>query len=301
MKSAGDAFILLTHVNSPIVWRELKKIEAACKGLGDAWLLVQGSQESARYYEKAQRMEVCSLEDAMSLGFPAKGPYIVPGHAHFSIVRFSQNHPGYRRYWMIEYDCRFSGSWRVLFNAYQKSNADFCASHICTYQEEPEWSLWDLSHPKKEIPPEQRLRCFHPVYRISKPALEFIENAHKDGWMGHSEVLIPTLLHLNGYKLLDFGGDGQFVLPGMQNKFYIAQPANPKGHLRTGTLRWRPEHDSMGNLKNKIYHPVKFDEKTQMPALAQTWIPRLRPFYSWLPIGIKQTIKNAARLILPGL
>ena len=255
-----EAFIFLTHSHHRDLIKEFNKIETACREYGDAWFLFQGEDRNFKLDHPTQNLERCVLDDLLKCGFASEHPFIIPGNSHFPILWFLRKHPHYRRYWVIEYDCRFSGSWETLFDAFKDQDADLVTSYIHRHAEEPDWGHWRLSHPTQTIPLEARLRCFHPLYRISRPALKFLEKAHTEGWAGHSELLIPTLLHYNKYSLQDFGGDGSFVPVGWENKFYTAPMHGTHGALDLGTLRFRPVHEQIGSLKDKIYHPIKNPE-----------------------------------------
>lgn len=189
------------------------------------------------------------------MDFPTIGDSIVPGHAHFPIFAYIGNSKAdIDYYWVIEYDVRFSGGWSVLFDHFINFEEDFLTSHIHSYDEEPDWYWWEMSHPEVFIPIEMRIRSFNPIYRMSSEAFEFLQKAFKSGWKGHNEVVFPTLLSHNGYKLLDLGGDGGYAVH--RNKFYISRRSSQEG-LTTGTMRYRPAMKRYGLRKNKLYHPVK--------------------------------------------
>ena len=84
---------------------------------------------------------------------------------------------------------------------------------------------------------ENRIRSFNPIYRISGKALAHIHRALSEKWIGHHEVLLPTLLYHQGFRLLDFGGEGEFVADGGENLFYTSDRSNLSGSLGTGTMR----------------------------------------------------------------
>ena len=46
---------------------------------------------------------------------------------------------------------------------------------------------------------------FYPVTRFSAQGLKFLDEKYKEGHWGHCEVVAPTLLDMNGYKVVDFG------------------------------------------------------------------------------------------------
>jgi hypothetical protein len=272
--SASPAFVFITHFWNLATLREFKKIERSVEGLGTAWFVFQGEREHLPKRPPIANLHTISREELLALDFPMPSAWILPGSSHFPLLHFYRTHPDYSAYWLIEYDVRYSGSWRSFFGDLEKIRADFMAAHICRYADEPDWPSWKLTHPTKSIAIEKRLRCFHPICRISKPALECIYRAHQEGWCGHDEVILPTLLQHNGFSLADFGGEGEFVLPGMQNKYYTASLPNREGRLESGTFRYRPLYDRPGQAKDKLYHPVK-PQKIK-------WTNRVRKFLNSL-------------------
>ena len=179
---------------------------------------------------------------------------LLPGSNHFPVLKFFLDHPVYTAYWCIEDDVRFNGDWLLFFSSFPVTlKYDFLACRILRYSDKPHYFWWEtfenISIPLSNSVCLDKYDClisFNPIYRISPGALTFIDRSLKEGWKGHHEVLIPTLLHYNGFKILDFGGYGEFVLPENQNLFY-----NEK------TFRWRPGFNKMGNEKDKLYHPLK--------------------------------------------
>lgn len=268
------AFVFCSPSPSKAVLRQYRKISSSAKGLGDAWLLLQMEDSHCPRGLDTSKLHVVSNAEIRAMGYPMQGPTVIPGHVHFPILHFFQKHPDYPYYWLIEYDVRFTGNWRVLFSAFERIEADFIAAHIYTHADEPRWNRWELLHPRQEIEIEKRLRCFHPICRFSKPALEYICTAHEDGWHGHSEVLLPSLLDKNGFSIVDFGGSGNFVPPGMKSRFYIDSLPDEKGLLDTGTLRYRPAFVWPGLRRNRLYHPVK-------PILF-VWKEQIRSFLKFL-------------------
>ena len=179
------------------------------------------------------------------------------------LLQFFRDYSDYECYWLIEHDVRFSGDWTLLFDAFAHDDADFLSCHLRDYADEPNWPWWEpMSHPHRHIPLTKRLRSFNPIYRISPSALSHLDRMHRDGWRGHFEALIPTLLFHGRFRLGDFGGSGRFVLPEHRNKFYLESPQNDAGYLREGTMRWQPAFSESSQTRsgwepNKLFHPVK--------------------------------------------
>ena len=180
-------------------------------------------------------------------------------NAHFVLMDFYLKNPFYDYYWFIEDDVRFTGNWALLFNYFTRHpiQPDLISSLIMTYQEAPVWNWWtSLMHPANQIPMYLRIRSFNPVIRMSNASLGCIHNKLRDKWIGHHEVLFPSILHLEGFQIADFGGDGSFVLPGQEERFYVTE--NMLNNVGNSSVRFRPViKTSEMTIENKLYHPVK--------------------------------------------
>jgi hypothetical protein len=174
------------------------------------------------------------------------GEKLVPGNAHFPLLQFYREFPGYHYYWLIEHDVRFSGDWRLFFYELRECDADFLTCHVRNYENAPNWDWWQLDHPEHNIKRPDMLASFNPIYRISNRSLSFLHQKLIEGWKGHNEVLFPTLLCRHGFKILDMGGQGIYTPQHWKDKFYTAE-----------TLKYRPVFKRPGNMKNLLYHPVK--------------------------------------------
>jgi hypothetical protein len=204
-----------------------------------------------------------TFESLIALNYTPIKNAIVPGSTHFPVLQYFREFPKFRYYWVIEDDVRYTGDWRHFFSFFNAYDHDLITSHIRRFEDEPDWPWWNsLSHNGEKVSRPDRLRSFNPIYRISGRALSFIHDALSQKWIGHHEVLMPTLLNDNGYTLLDFGGEGDFVASGNTNKFYTSGQLDRRGSLREGTMRFRPVWKSSGDQKNKLYHPVKPDDQT---------------------------------------
>jgi hypothetical protein len=247
VSGSSQVILMLCHAVTGAVRKEFRRLSKTATFADDCMIL---------FHEKPEH-GCCPAQlrnYVFSDGSLAKLPYkwlfdakVVPGSAHFPLMEFFGRFPDYKYYWLVEGDVKFSGNWKRFFEAFATSHADFVACHIRRYAEDPEWYWWPtLSNPAQEIPVNERLASFNPIYRISKRALEYLHQKHCEGWCGHNEVLIPTLLFHAGFRLQDIGGCGQFVVAGYQNRFYT-----------TKTFRHAPPFRRVGWGKNKLYHPVK--------------------------------------------
>lgn len=197
-------------------------------------------------------------------GLATFGPSLLPGHNHFALLRAFSSEPVHDWYWCIEYDVRFTGSWRRLFDGCAALGADFLTCHLRRYADEPHWYFWHtLGHPEDSVPLAARLRSFNVVMRFSRRALASLHDWHASGWAGHHEVLVPTLLHSRGFEVADFGGDGPFVPPGFRNRYYTSYSTSNGALWALGTVRFRPPRLDAGRRRETLYHPVKPGEAFQ--------------------------------------
>ncbi|MCC5935940.1 MAG: DUF3405 domain-containing protein [Lunatimonas sp.] len=262
MESSKEAFLILSNNTSIHLIRKYREIFEATSGLGDTLLLYHLLPNNASTSQQKLEIFAFNNEVLTALNYFPLGFTLVPGSNHFPLLKFYLSHPNYDYYWCIEEDVDFSGDWRAFFDAFSSVDADFISSHIRRYQDEPEWPWWSaLAHPYFVIPQKQRIRSFNPIYRISRAGLELLHKVLSSKWCGHHEVLIPTLLYESGLSISDFGGMGEFVPDGFENRFYLENTPNPKGILSDGTMRWRPVFEKTGSLENKLYHPVKLKDE----------------------------------------
>lgn len=174
------------------------------------------------------------------------GDSLIPGNCHLTMLSFQEKFPNYDAYWQVEYDVIFTGSWDILFDAFQGNDSDLLAPHLRTIDEEPDWAWWESLNLPLEYQNTSQRRAFLPVYRISKRGLKVVREAVGKGASGHFEALIPTLLGASRLQINDLGA----------GRFYTSSQA-PHGSLILGTMRYRPAHYFPALARNYLYHPVK--------------------------------------------
>jgi hypothetical protein len=254
----NQAFLLLTTKATGAITDAYHAIREATQHLGDAFLLYH--QQEPQLPAQLEKISHFAFNDATlsELNYIPIGFRVVPGNTHFPLFDFLSRNTTYDYYWVIEDDVRFSGDWKYFFDAFSGLDRDFLSSHIRTPAQEPDWSWWHyLANPYRVIPFENRLRSFNPIYRLSAKAVRYLGEAFRAYWCGHYEVMLATLLKEGGLSMADFGGTGEFVLPGYENKFYLSASPGGQGELSGGTMRYRPAFAATGSEANKLYHPVK--------------------------------------------
>lgn len=250
----NQAFLILSDKSSDGLVSLYNQIKTSTNPLGNTILMYhQKNKEIPPIPTHVEKFTFTDDIITQSNYFPI-GFSLVPGNNHFPLIRFFLQNPHYDYYWCIEDDVFYNGDWEIFFRLFTNIESDFISSHVHFSGNDSNWYWWKaLAHPYIVIPFEERIRSFNPIYRISRKAIAFIHDALQSGWCGHHEVLFATLLYNAGFDIIDFGGCGEFVLPGHENQHYID---NSRG-IQDGTMRWRPVFDKIGSEKNKLYHPVK--------------------------------------------
>ncbi len=176
------------------------------------------------------------------------------GHTDLIFLHYARAHPEHARYWSVEYDVRFSGSWRRFFAAYEDDPADLLAPAILPRSADPGWYNWgSLSGP---VPPETlQLRAFLPVFRASARLVEAVDAAYRGGLNGHCEGVWPSVAYAQGMPIRDLGGDGPFTPACYRGRFYSSSPLSPD--LCPGTFGFKPPLYRPGSRRDMLWHPVK--------------------------------------------
>ena len=177
------------------------------------------------------------------------------GHTDLIALHFIRAHPKFGRYWLVEYDVRFSGDWRRFLGAFEDEPADFVAPLIRRREDQPDWMWWPTLRIPAEAPDGPTLCAFLPIWRASRAAVLAVDAAWRAGWGGHSEAVWPTAVARAGLSLLDPGGDGAFTPPALRGRFYSSTMADL--HLAPGTLVWKPPLLRPGTRPDMLWHPVK--------------------------------------------
>ncbi len=251
-----SALLWMTHVWNADLQAEFEKLyRIDGPGMPEVWLLLDAQTPGAAALAARYRCHVFDESALFGRGYARLPGQGLMTHCHFPVLDFFLAHPEHDHYWVVEYDVRYTGAWEALLSAFAPHPHDLITCHLRRFADEPRWYWWDsLHHPHLAIPRNEWWRSFNVIYRISNRALRFLHESFIDGWRGHSEVTLPTLLHHGGYALLDFGGNSPFALPGGKNRFYTSRSFGVGGF---GTVRYRPARAAAGWRRNKLYHPVK--------------------------------------------
>lgn len=178
-----------------------------------------------------------------------------PRNIDLPLLWYFHENPQYDYYWVMEYDVRFTGHWLDFFSHFDASDRALLATTLFDFDFRPAWDNWKTLKSPRRIPERDRVRALFPLYRLSNAALRALHAAYCDGWSGHYEVTIPTILKTSGFTLEDFGGSGRYVADGNYNRFYRNSP--DIAGLAPGTFTVVANQISAAYPPNLLWHPIK--------------------------------------------
>jgi hypothetical protein len=216
-------------------------------------IILLDASACARTIPPANPVHRFHFDELCAKGYrPIRDRSIMPGSNHFPVIEFAFAHPEFDSVWAVEFDVIYTGDWRAIFDAVE-NQIDFVATHFRRYVDEPSWPWWKLGRRFNGqfawLDKQLLLASFNPIFRLSHRAASFLRTMFHDGWMGHYEVSMATLLNLNGFQIEELGGDSPFTPRDRRGRFYRIEE----------TLRWRPEFtpEAVRNRPNTLFHPVK--------------------------------------------
>lgn len=248
-----QAVLYLTNKSNEWTLSAFHALEQSLQGKADVYFAYHQQVDVLPVsLQNIENLFVFTSDVLNELGYtPIEKGKLVPGSNHFPLLKFFKENQCYDYYWLVEDDVRFSGDWKDFFDSFASSTSDFLSSVIETKAENPNWYWWtSLKTGNEVIAEEKLLKAFNPIYRLSRQALACIDAYLRIGWMGHHEVLLPTLLYNKGFLVEDFGGEGTFVRPENNAKFYDDT-----------SMRIAPVLPD--DRKNYLFHPVKEEKIRQ--------------------------------------
>ena len=268
------------------VINRLIKLKSELDSQYDFFFLYDQKPNKTKLADIPTDISVASFHQDNWVDYKTPDPYnktFIPGNEETMFIMFQEQHPQYEYYWFIEYDVDYSGNWLDFFCFFTDNKVDLLTTTLVKYDEFPNWGMWkSLTPPMSggEFKKEDKLLGFFPVCRFSNTSLLFIKERLAQGWSGHPEALIATLLRANGFSIEDIGGEGSFVSPENKGKHYTNDRFDED--LKPGTFIFRPKMTSMGTTPNMLWHPVKDDK-------VKVWDSK---------VGMFEKIKNKMRKIL---
>lgn len=198
------------------------------------------------------------LEQPFAIRLRAMKGALIPGNLDQLFLTACLADPGYDAFWLVENDVVFSGSWQTFFDDFSSSPADLLGTSFHTRAFRPDWYHWPSFAPPQtvgDLPDEMTLRGFLPLMRLSQAAVYTLAYEYTLPWQGHTEAVLPTVLHNLGFTIEDLGGNNQFTKPDKLGKYY--SNTLTRNQLSPGTFVYRPIMSEPGPGENKLWHPVK--------------------------------------------
>jgi len=261
---ADTVILYLTHFIDEQVVAEVARLRAECGTAYDVRILLNVAGDRDPRPDRSVPATVITRADRRALSYRARnsGRYdsTQPGAPDLAMLAFWARHRTYRHYWLIEYDVRYTGAWRTLFDHFRGDAADLLATTLHRRDTNPGWHHWSsLIVPvsaRGRGPAPERIRGFFPLYRLSSAGAACLDAAMREGWDGIYEVTWPTILNHAGLAIEDIGGDGPFVRPENVNRFYRNTPDIDT--LAPGTFVYRPMLRRVRlTAEAVLWHPVK--------------------------------------------
>ena len=197
------------------------------------------------------------------------------GHTDLITMHYWRSHPGYARYWAIEYDVRFSGPWRRFFAFFEGDVSDLLAPMLRRRRDCPEWANWPLlTAPGAQPDDTQAVSSFMPIFRASGRLMQAMDEAYRQGWGGHIESTFATIATVRGFRIAELGGDGEFTPAAYRGRVYSGTARDV--YHAPGTLVFKPTFFRTGSRPDMLWHPVK-------------------PF--WLGVELRQDLRAARKAV----
>ena len=272
------AVLFQTHFFDRWAEKAFRKLRAGAPE-GYEFVVLMHLPPGAPVPERAKRYahHVVRTPELRGLPYPAKagGPgwdLWSGGHTDLITMHHWRAHPEYDRYWAVEYDVRYSGPWRRFFAAFEKDDSDLLAPLLRRRRDAPEWANWPSLTAPDGSPPsdEHAISGFMPIFRASGRLMRAMDESYREGWGGHIECSFATVAAVRGFRVTDFGGDGEFTPERYRGRFYSGTARDV--YHAPGTLVFKPTFFRTGSRPDMLWHPVK-------------------PF--WLGVELRQDLRGA--------
>lgn len=149
--------------------------------------------------------------------------------------------------WLADEAVWVEGGLEEFQSEFDHIDADLLATLIRNHSEDPEWNWWSsLSASLDEDPLSYGVVALLPLIRLSRAGAEAVLTGLEDGWQGHPEALLPTLVRRAGLKIEDIGGSGSYTPLARVGRWYDDR-----------TWKWRGPVDY---IPGKLHFPVPIRE-----------------------------------------
>lgn len=261
-RARRNVLMYRTHFWNDVIQLQVRKLLQAISSQMDIYVVGYTKPGGEFAVPPSVQKVVFTEHHIRALRFPTycniRQAPIPPRHLDMSLLHFFRMHPEYDKYWMIEFDIRYSGDWRKFFAEFEDNDADLLGTAVQRREENQSWVHWPtLCTGPDRVEAKNFVKSFTPVMRISNRGFEALNDAYARGWYGHYEAMWPTVLANAGYKIEEIGNHGSFTPADRRGKHYTTTPSH--GHLWPGTLVFRPirQESVVEQEADMLWHPVK--------------------------------------------
>lgn len=132
---------------------------------------------------------------------------LIPGNCDLKTLVAIEKLPGYKKYISIEFDAICVGNIKETIKELILASSDFdlAGSYIGTVRDAPDWMWWSSILPPDGVTVNKQdyRKSFLPVGVYSYRFARLYREALSSGWVGHQEVLVPTIALINRCSILD--------------------------------------------------------------------------------------------------
>jgi hypothetical protein len=165
--------------------------------------------------------------------------------------------------WLVDDEVLCDREWTSFQQIFDPIGTDLLATDVRTHAEEPGWEHWtSLKSCNDEDPLAHGVAALMPLLRLSRAAAEVILKGFQDGWTGHPEALIPTLVHRAGLSIEDIGGDGSFTPKERIGRWYDRR-----------TWHWQ---GPVEHVPGMLHYPVPSSNDRWRYQESTMWVVRVR-------------------------
>lgn len=216
--TTDQVVVMLTHRTDDRVLRHFERLKREAGPLLPVYLALQDNSA-----EPPAGVDIHVPDSLAPAAIPARAAEMrarkmrhVQGYLDLVLLTIADSPvlPNYRHIWIAEYDVDFAGDWRDFFARYLRCDADVVANNILTRAECADWPHWKYSGKPEDVPPEQQLRMYTQIVRLSRQMIStYRQEMARPGWRGYYEHTMPTAALHHGLSIEDIAGEGRFAAP----------------------------------------------------------------------------------------
>lgn len=212
MRYQNTCILFDAHRLDDFILNQYNAYRAASAGLCDIYLTLH-SNSGPPDLETAVE-DLLPITDEMIFDWvsssKAEGRQVVPGNCDLKLLAAIAACPrDYDHYVLVEFDVVCTDELRptLLRLLEVVQGQDLCGSYVShpPYDDRWVWSDSLVAPPGVTFDPNDRRSAFLPLSAYSRRLVACYRQAISQGWLGHQEILLPTIAHLNGLKIHDLG------------------------------------------------------------------------------------------------